>query len=122
MSDFAIERVVERSDGIHIRVRRRDPDGVEQVKWVGPFADRQAVAEWLLWLADEMREGSERRLEEVGLPPTLASFRHIHEHEAELVKRPEFATIRARVQEVRARLKAVRQQRAADDTRTEDSR
>lgn len=109
MTEFAIEKIVERSDGLHVRVRRRDPDGVEQVKWVGPFESSEAIAEWVLFLADEHREDKERRHEEVGLPPTLATFRRIHEHEAELVKRPAFAALRARVQSVRAQLKAARQ-------------
>ena len=65
------------------------------------------------------REDKERQHEEVGLPSTLATFRRIHEHEAELVKRPAFAALRARVQAVRAQLKSARQEQSRQ-LRTED--
>lgn len=90
----AIEKIVEQPIGLFVRARRKDEDGVEEVRWFGPFENSEAIGAWLVMLEAEDL-AVPRTHSEVGLPDQLAQLADVRDHvKAAIAGKPKLALFR----------------------------
>lgn len=95
MMQVAIEQIIQRPNGLYLRARRKDEDGVEEVRWVGPFESADAIAAWLILLEVEASGGTATALETLGLPVQLAQLNDVSAHaRAAALGKPKLAMFR----------------------------
>jgi len=74
MRHLAIPLIARRTSGLYIRVV--ESDGVlERARWVGPFADAEAIVDWLELCAHEDSSTELLTPIDIGLPMELAFVR-----------------------------------------------
>jgi hypothetical protein len=74
MRHLAIPLIARRASGLYIRVVESD-GALERARWVGPFADAEAIVDWLELCAHEDSTTELLSPLDIGLPMELAFVR-----------------------------------------------